>query len=114
MPYRHNLPSPSTLIGAHSDSGPTHTDVAHQGIFTPDHLEDQTCFKETLASISSKHIAEAHKHTLPLLQPVGRPHCLRIHCIFQFFIPCSLLFHSVAEFHMYARRGLSMAHKPTP
>ena len=55
MPYRHNLPSPSTLIGAHSDSGPTHTDVAHQGIFTPDHLEDQTCFKETLASISLKH-----------------------------------------------------------
>ena len=60
MPYRHNLLSPSTLIGAHSDSGPTHTDVAHQGIFTPDHLEDQTCFKETLASISSKHIAQAH------------------------------------------------------
>ena len=54
MPYRHNLPSPSTLIGAHSDSGPTHTDVAHQGIFTPDHLEDRTCFKETLASISVK------------------------------------------------------------
>ena len=59
MPYRHNLPSPSTLMGAHSDSGPTHTDVAHQGIFTPDHLEDQTCFKETLASISLKHIAQA-------------------------------------------------------
>lgn len=51
---------------------------------------------------------------LPLLQPMGRPHCLRIHCIFQFCIPCFLLFHSEAEFHVYARRGLPMAHKPTP
>ena len=51
---------------------------------------------------------------LPLLQLVGRPHCLRIHSIFQFCIPCFFLFHSEAEFHMYARRGLPMAHKPTP
>ena len=112
MPYRHNLPSPSTLIGAHSDSGPTHTDVAHQGIFTPDHLEDQTCFKETLASISLKHIAQA---PMRFICPFYNRWDDRIvYASILSFIPCFLLFHSEAEFHMYARRGLPMAHKPTP